>query len=89
MLGDGDPEVAPVIEFVDNLEPENIASRLSAWEDCDAVVEIAADHPLIGEAIHALKTQGKPVITYITDLPAPDRAGYVGTDNWKRGRTAA
>ncbi len=83
-------EVTPVIEFADELEPEKIAAHLRALgEDCDAVSVIAADHPLIGQAIHALKTEGKPVVTYITDQSAPDRAGYVGTDNWKLGRTAA
>ena len=83
-------EITPVIEFADELEPENIAAHLRALgEDCDAVSVIAADHPLIGQAIHALKTEGKPVVTYITDQSAPDRAGYVGTDNWKLGRTAA
>ena len=83
-------EVTPVIEFADELEPEKIAAHLIALgKDCDAVSVIAADHPLIGQAIHALKTEGKPVVTYITDQSAPDRAGYVGTDNWKLGRTAA
>ena len=85
-----DEKVEPVIEFVDNLEPQNIAARLKALGDhCDAVALIAADHPLIGQAIHALKAQGKPVVAYITDQSAPDRAGYVGTDNWKLGRAAA
>ena len=69
---------------------EHIAARLKALgDDCDAVAVIAADHPLIGQAIQALKAQGKPVVAYITDQSAPDRAGYVGTDNWKLGRTAA
>ena len=85
-----DEEVEPVIEFVDRLEPEHIAARLKALgDDCDAVAVIAADHPLIGQAIQALKAEGKPVVAYITDQSAPDRAGYVGTDNWKLGRTAA
>jgi LacI family transcriptional regulator len=83
-------EVTPIIEFADELEPEKVAAHLRALgEDCDAVSVIAADHPLIGQAIHALKTEGKPVVTYITDQSALDRAGYVGTDNWKLGRTAA
>src|SRR3954447_3299298 len=83
-------EITPVIEFADELEPEKIAAHLRALgEGCDVVSVIAADHPLIGQAIHALKTEGKPVVTYITDQSAPDRAGYVGTDNWKLGRTAA
>lgn len=85
-----DEAIEPVIEFADRLDPEHIAARLKALgEDCDAVAVIAADHPLIAQAIQALKAQGKPVVTYITDQSAPDRAGYVGTDNWKLGRTAA
>lgn len=85
-----DEQVEPMIEFADHLEPENIAGRLRVLgETCDAVAVIAADHPLIGQAIQALKAQRVPVVTYITDQSAPDRAGYVGTDNWKLGRTAA
>ena len=85
-----DEKVEPVVEFVDRLEPENIATRLkSLGNACDAVAVIAADHPLIGQAIQELKVKGKPAVAYITDQSAPDRAGYVGTDNWKLGRTAA
>jgi LacI family transcriptional regulator len=83
-------EVVPVIEFADRLDPENIAARLLALgEQCDAVAVIAADHPLIAQAIQALRARDKPVVAYITDQSAPDRAGYVGTDNWKLGRAAA
>jgi LacI family transcriptional regulator len=83
-------QVDAVIEFVDQLDPENIASRLMALGSaCDATAVIAADHPLIGQTIQSLKSQGKPVVAYITDQSAPERAGYVGVDNWKLGRTAA
>ena len=79
-----------VIEFVDQLVPDNIASRLkSLGESCDAVAVIAADHPVIGQTIQQLRTQGKPVVAYITDQSARERAAYVGTDNWRLGRTAA
>lgn len=79
-----------MIEFVDELEPETIAGRLRALgEECDAVAVIAADHPLIGQTIHALKAAGKPVVTYITGQSASERAGYVGTDNRKLDRAAA
>jgi LacI family transcriptional regulator len=50
---------------------------------------IAADHPIIGQTIRELRELGKPVVSYITDQSAPERAAYVGTDNWKLGRTAA
>jgi LacI family transcriptional regulator len=83
-------QIDAVIEFVDRLDPENIASRLKALGDaCNATAVIAADHPLIGQAIQFLSQQGKPVVAYITDQSSPQRAGYVGADNWKLGRTAA
>lgn len=82
--------IEPVIEFVDLLTPENISDRLLALgKSCDAVAVIAADHPQIGQTIRELSEMGKPVITYITDQSAPERAAFVGTDNWKVGRTAA
>jgi len=82
--------VDPLIDFVDLLTPENISQRLRALgQACDAVAIIAADHPQIGQTIRELREMGKPVVTYITDQSAPERAGYVGTDNWKLGRTAA
>ncbi|TNC46480.1 LacI family transcriptional regulator [Rubellimicrobium rubrum] len=85
-----DRVIEPMIEFADDLAPEHIAARLRALgKSCDAVAVIAADHPLIGQAIQALRAEATPVVAYITDQSAPDRAGYVGTDNWKLGRTAA
>jgi len=75
---------------VDLLTPENIAGRLKALgADCDAVAVIAADHPVIAQAIRELHDKGKPVTAYITDQSARERAAYVGADNWKMGRTAA
>lgn len=85
-----DARIAPVVEFADRLDPEHIAARLMALGDaCDATAVIAADHPLIGQTIQSLRARGRPVVSYITDQSAPERAGYVGADNWKLGRTAA
>jgi LacI family transcriptional regulator len=82
--------VEPLVDFVDRLTPENISQRLFALgRNCDAVAVVAADHPQVGQTIRALSEMGKPVVAYITDQSAPERAGYVGTDNWKLGRTAA
>ncbi|PKQ07332.1 MAG: LacI family transcriptional regulator [Alphaproteobacteria bacterium HGW-Alphaproteobacteria-10] len=82
--------IDPLVDFVDDLTPDNIAARLMALgQECDAVAVVAADHPVIGQTIRSLRDKGKPVVTYITDQSAPERAGYVGTDNWKLGRTAA
>ncbi|MBV7380254.1 LacI family DNA-binding transcriptional regulator [Maritimibacter dapengensis] len=85
-----DERIDCLVDFVDRLEPSNIAGRLRALgKECDAVALIAADHPLIGQAIRELRDNGTSVVTYITDQSAPERAGFVGTDNWKLGRTAA
>lgn len=85
-----DARIDCLVDFVDRLEPANIAGRLAAiGKECDAVAIIAADHPLIGQTIRELRDAGTSVVTYITDQSAPERAGYVGTDNWKLGRTAA
>lgn len=82
--------IAPIVEFVDILTPETIAGRLIALgQTCDSIAVIAADHPIVGQAIRSLREMGKPVVAYITDQSAPERAAYVGADNWKLGRTAA
>ncbi|MCA0921928.1 LacI family DNA-binding transcriptional regulator [Pseudooceanicola nanhaiensis] len=82
--------IDPLIDFVEILTPENIAARLKALgQECDAVAVIAADHPVIGNAIRDLREAGTPVVTYITDQSAPERAAFVGMNNWKMGRTAA
>ncbi|MGV6874206.1 LacI family DNA-binding transcriptional regulator [Pseudochelatococcus sp. B33] len=83
-------KIEPLVDFVDILDPQNIAGRLEALGgQCDAVAVIAGDHPLISQRIQSLKARNVPVVAYITDQSAPDRAGFVGTDNWKLGRTAA
>lgn len=82
--------VQPQVVFEDELDAETIAANLlSLGREVDAVSVIAADHPLVNQAVEQLKSEGVPVVTYITDLSTTARAGYVGTNNWKLGRTAA
>lgn len=76
--------------FEDDLAPEAVATNLlHLGAQSDAVAIITADHPLVSQAIDELRTNGVPVVAYVTDLSAASRAGFVGTDNWKAGRTAA
>src|SRR5690606_16008461 len=85
-----DPRIEAIIRLVDQLTPEAISAELmQLGEECDAVAVVCADHPQVSQTINALHERKVPVIAYITDLSAPSRAGYVGTDNWKLGRTAA
>lgn len=85
-----DVSVVPVIRFADDLRPEAIAEALRAiGAETDGTAIVAPDHPLIAQAIDALAAAGKPVLACVTDLSSSRRAGYVGTDNWRLGRTAA
>jgi LacI family transcriptional regulator len=82
--------VEPRVLFEDDLSPEAVAANLMRLgEAVNAVAVITADHPLISQAIDELRAKGVPVVAYVTDLSAASRAGFVGTDNWKAGRTAA
>lgn len=80
----------PRVSHLEDLAPEAVAGRLlEAGEAADAVALVAADHPRVTGAIDQLHGRGVPVFALVSDLSAPNRAGYVGLDNWKVGRTAA
>ncbi|MFM2056348.1 MAG: hypothetical protein RLY71_733 [Pseudomonadota bacterium] len=79
-----------VIDYLDTLEPAALAQHLlDQGRHMDALAIVAVDHPHITAAIETLHAQGKPVFTLLSDLSAPQRAGFVGVDPRKSGRTAA
>lgn len=85
-----DAIIDPSVVFEDDLSPEAVSANLMKMgETADAIAVVTADHPLVSQAIDELRGHGVPVVAYVTDLSAASRAGFVGTDNWKRGRTAA
>ncbi|WP_349438067.1 substrate-binding domain-containing protein [Pararhizobium sp. A13] len=78
------------IELLDDLSPQNTASRmLLLSETCDAVGVVAAVHPLVLEAVETLQHQGKPVFALISQIAPTGQVHFIGLDNWKVGRTAA
>jgi LacI family transcriptional regulator, galactose operon repressor len=78
------------IVHVDELAPRRIADELLRLGDrCDAVACVAVDHPHVNKAVSDLAGRGVPVFTLLSDLSAPERAGYVGLDSRKLGRTGA
>jgi len=80
----------PIVEFIDDLAPATIAERLKeVGKRADALAVVAVDHPHVTEAIDHLAGQGVPTFTLLTDVTAPLRAGYIGLDSRKCGRTAA
>lgn len=79
-----------VIDFMDDLTPGAVADRLERMAGkADAVAVVAADHPHVTASIARLAGRGVPTVALISDLTAESRAGYVGVDNRKLGRTAA
>jgi LacI family transcriptional regulator len=79
-----------VVDYVKSQSPEGVAEHIvQLGSQVEALAVVVADHPLVTEAIDHLKARGVPVFALISDLSAPQRAGYAGMDNRRLGRTAA
>jgi LacI family transcriptional regulator len=79
-----------IVEFVSELSPTTIAERLRLLgEQADAVAVVSVDHPYVSQAVDALRAHGVPTFAMLSDLTAESRAGFIGRDNRKEGRTAA
>lgn len=78
-----------LLEFVDELVPTLIAAKLREMgAKADALAIVAVDHPHVTAAIAELHERGVPVFALLSDLTAPSRAGFLGIDSRKAGRTA-
>jgi LacI family transcriptional regulator len=78
-----------VIEYVAEISPTAITEALGrVGAAVDAVAVVSVDHPRVSDAILRLRESGKPTFALISDLTAEARAGYVGRDNRREGRTA-
>ncbi len=78
------------VHFLDGLTPDECAEViLKQGAGHDAIALATVDHPRINQAVDQLSEAGVRVCTFITDITASMRAGYVGIDNRKAGRTAA
>lgn len=85
-----DGRIELTLEYLSELSPETVAHRLlSLGNTCDAVALVAAEHPLVSNAIDQLNNDGVPVLALLSPLSAKNSVGYVGLDPWKVGRTAA
>ena len=85
-----DAEIEVQIEFLEDLSPQNTATRaLALAQTCDAISITSAVHPQVLQAIEQIQGTGKPVFGFISQLSPSGQVHYVGLDNWKVGRTAA
>ncbi len=78
------------IDFAASQAPSEVASLLRGMAGrCDVIAATAVNHPEITAAVEGLKAQGIAVFSLLSDFAQGVRAGYVGLNNLKVGRTAA
>ena len=79
-----------LVDYLEDISPQVVAERMIAMSKrVDALAVVTADHPLVSEAVAQVSATGRPVILLLHDITAPQRAGFVGIDHRKAGRTAA
>ncbi len=79
-----------VVRVVDALRPAALVQAMHELaEQADGIGIVAGDHPQVNEAVAVLQGRGCPTVALLSDIGSPLRAGHVGLDHRKTGRTAA
>lgn len=80
----------PIVQFLENLTPAHVARAIDDLAGkADALAVVAAEHPSVSAAVERASAGGIPVFTLLSDLTTPMRAGFMGIDHRKAGRSAA
>lgn len=78
-----------VLEFSSSQAPSEMAGQMRAMaERCDVLAATAVNHPEVTAAVEDLRARGIQVFALLSDFALGVRAGYLGLDNLKHGRTA-
>ena len=78
-----------VLEFSSSQAPSEMAGLMrSMLGRCDVLAATAVNHPEVTAAVEDLAAQGLSVFSLLSDFAPGVRAGYLGLDNLKVGRTA-
>jgi LacI family transcriptional regulator len=78
-----------VLEFSTSQAPGEMAGQLRAMAArCDVLAATAVNHPEVTAAVEDLRGRGIPVLSLLSDFAQGVRAGYLGLNNLKVGRTA-
>lgn len=79
-----------ILEFSSSQAPSEMATMMrSMIGRCDVLAATAVNHPEVTAAVEELKAAGLQVYSLLSDFALGVRAGYLGLDNLKHGRTAA
>ncbi len=79
-----------VLEFSTGQAPGEMAANLRAMAGrCDVLAATAVNHPEVTAALETLCAGGVAVFALLSEFAPGLRAGYLGLDNTKVGRTAA
>ncbi len=78
-----------LLEFSTSQAPSEMAGHLRAMAGrCDVLAATAVNHPEVTAAVEDLAARGMAVFSLLSDFAQGVRAGYLGLDNLKIGRTA-
>lgn len=78
-----------VLEFSSSQAPGEMANSLRAMAGrCDVLAATAVNHPEVTAAVEDLAANGLAVFSLLSDFAQGARAGYLGLNNLKVGRTA-
>lgn len=78
-----------VLEFSISQAPSEMAGLLRSMAGrCDVLAATAVNHPEVTAAVEEVKERGVAVFSLLSDFAQGVRAGYVGLNNLKVGRTA-
>ena len=69
-------------------DPAHFASELAKVSECDGIVLVAPDLPVIKLAINDKVRAGVHVVTLVSDVAGSMREVFIGADNRAAGRTA-
>ncbi|SEN94325.1 transcriptional regulator, LacI family [Gemmobacter aquatilis] len=79
-----------LLEFSASQAPSEMAGLLRSMAGrCDVLAATAVNHPEVTAAVEELHGQGLAVFSLLSDFAQGARAGYLGLNNLKVGRTAA
>ncbi|MCW1918411.1 LacI family DNA-binding transcriptional regulator [Rhodobacter sp. KR11] len=78
-----------VLEFAASQAPSEMAALLRSMAGrCDVLAATAVNHPEVTSAVEELRAKGLRVFSLLSDFGQGVRAGYLGLNNLKVGRTA-